>query len=340
VSSQSEIPGAPTVEDLDWAREQMAPGLSPALRESAIRAAAAVRARQRLGERGALLPAMRARPSPALGFVTARTLAERGFWSLTPSAHLSLLEWDDLSGTLEVHPSAGLSPPGVFEALVMGILVSRWCHGPRDVADPQIEISATGIAHALGIGDDGKNLARIVSAVESLCLTRYRYVEQSSEGGYSNLFSLLDEVETRWKGPVTSPRRRLRAKLSATVMEAVSDRRMVRPVDVAVLRRLGEQRELARRLFLFLESRPGHREGPYDRIEHLIDARLGHTLGTRLALPDLRKKLRPAVRAIEQATSARYRIEIVPRQKSSLSPGDPRYLLSALRCRQARVRAG
>lgn len=338
MSAQSEIPGAPTVEDFDWAREQMAPGLSLALREPAVRAAAALRARQRL-EGSALLPAMRARPAAALGFVTARTLAERGFWSLTPSAHLSLLEWDDLSGTLEVHPSAGLSPPGVFEALVMGVLVSRWCHGARDAADPHVEISATGIAHALEIADKGQHLARIVEAVECLCLTRYRYVEQSSERGYSSLFSLLDEVETRWKGPVTSPRRRLRAKLSTTVLEAVSDRRMVRPVDGAVLRRLGEQRELARRLFLFLESRPGHREGSYDRIEHLVDARLGHTLGTRLALPDLRKKLGPATRAIEQATSARYRIEIVPRQKSSLSPGDPRYLLSALRRRQARVRA-
>ena len=331
----------PTVEDVAWAREQVTAGLDPTLREPAIRVAALLRARKRLRqEHDQSLPTIRSRPSPAFAFVTARTLAERGFWSLTPGAQLTLFEWDDLAGTLEVRPGAGFATPGVFEALVMNVLVSRWCRGARDAASPDVLISVTEIASSIGINDSGPNLARVVQAVECLKVTTYRYVEEDASGGSSDLFSLLDRVQTKWKGPRTSPHRRIRARLSQPVLDAVADRRMIRPVDISALRDLGEQRELARRLFLFLEARPGHREGAYDRIEHLIDGRLGHTLGTRLALADLRKKLLRAASAIEGVADGRYRIEIVPRQKAAEYPGEPRYLLRALRRRpQARAEA-
>lgn len=221
----------------------------------------------------------------------------------------------------------------------MNALTSRGLAGGRNPTDATVEMSATEIAGTLGITDTGHNLRRIVGSIESLKRTTYCYIKEDASGGRSDAFSLLDRVQTRWQGPPTSPHRRIRAHLSTVVVEAVAERRMIRDIDVKTLRALGEQRELARRLFMFLESRPGHREPGWYRIEHLVDARLAGTLGSQLELRDLRIRLKQASRAIEDVTEGRYRVEVVPRQKAKISPGDARYLLRALRQRQPAPRS-
>ena len=329
-------------EDYSWSEANTVAFGDASLRQRMVEAGALLHARQRLSTTPPV-------PAPGLGVVSApltvaprfpsvttRLLAERGFWTLTPSAQLVLFEWDDLSGTLEMQPSPKYGAPGVVEALVLNVLISRWCAGPRDRAKPEIRMSAHEITRTLGMRNTGPNLARVVQAVECMVSTTYRYVEQSSTGGYSDSFHLLDRVKSHWKGPPTSPNRHLRATISEPVLEALANQRMIRRVDLATLQALGEQRELARRLFLFLESRPGHREKSHDRIEHLVDERLAHTLGTNAPLKHLCRLLRRAGKAIEDVND-RYRIELVPRTRAGLRPGDPRYLLRVQRKHVERI---
>lgn len=278
----------------------------------------------------------RRRVQEAIPYVTTRLLAERGFWTLTPSAHGTLFEWDDLEGRLEVHPSAGTPLPSVFEALTMGVLVSRWASGPRDRTMPEVAMSVGAIADGLELPRSGPNFARITQAIQSLKRTSYRFVVQNGEEGYADEFNLLDRVRTRWQGPPTSSNRTLSAHLSSVVIDALAERRRIRPVDISTLRALGEQRELARRLFLFLESRPGHNQGDgWERIEHTVDERLGHTLGTNAELKVLRRQLIRASDAIMQVASDRYELSIVPRRAREIAPGQPRYLLHARRRRES-----
>ena len=301
----------------------------------ALRAIAREREREAEGRAVAAPALRRRRVREAIPYVTTRLLAERGFWTLAPTAHGTLFEWDDLEGILEVHPSADTPVPGVFEALVMGVIVSRWASGPRDPARPDVAISVSAIADSLELPPSGPNLARITQAIESLKRTSYRFVVQAGEEGYADEFNLLDRVRTRWQGSPTSPNRRISAHLSTVVLEALLERRRIRPVDISTLRALGEQRELARRLFLFLESRPGHNEGDgWDRIEHTIDARLGHTLGTVAELKILRRQLLRAADAIMNVAEDRYAISVIPRRAREIAPGEPRYLLRARRRRE------
>ncbi len=300
----------------------------------AVRAIARERERE-AHRRPSEAPALRRRRvREAIPYVTTRLLAERGFWTLAPTTHGTLFEWDDLEGTLEVHPSADTPAPGVHEALVMGVLVSRWASGPRDPDTPEVAISISAIADSLELPPSGPNLARITQAIESLKRTSYRFVVQAGGEGYSDEFNLLDRVRTRWQGPPTSPNRRISAHLSTVVIDALLERRRIRPVDIRTLRALGEQRELARRLFLFLESRPGHNEGDgWDRIEHTVDTRLGHTLGTAAELKILRRQLIRAAEAITAVAEDRYMIDVIPRRARAIAPGEPRYLLRARRRR-------
>lgn len=269
-----------------------------------------------------------ASPASPIPFVTARLLAERGFWSLTPSGQLSLFEWEDIRGRLEVVPSV-LGPPGVFEAITMGALVSLWAHGARDGA--QVEASASELAEFLGLSWHGALSGRLTRAVDTLTATTYRYIGETPDGGESSTFHLLDESRTRWRGAPTSPKRRISATFSRVVLEVLGNRRMIRPVDLEVLRALGEQRELARRLFLFLEASPGHRVGDRELIERVIDERLAGSMGSSMALRELVKALRRASSVIEEASGGRYAVEIKPRAKRVLRRGDPKYLLSARR---------
>lgn len=266
-------------------------------------------------------------------YVTARLLAERGFWTLTPGAQLSLFEFEDLGGTMEVVPSA-LGMPSVTEALVMNALVSKWADGSRE--DPTVSVSATELAGVLGLSMFGGLSERLARSVEILKTTSYRYVEQGNGSGSSDLFSLLDRVKTRWHGAPSSPRRRIEATFSAVVLEAIGNRRMIRPIDLDVIHAL-PRRDLARRLFLFLESSPGHREAGHrsapgeDFIQRIIDDRLAGTLGWSGELRDLPRRITRAGALVETASAGRYRIHVERRTKRGLRPGDPRYLLKAHR---------
>jgi hypothetical protein len=105
---------------------------------------------------------------------------------------------------------------------------------------------------------------------------------QGRARGFSRLFSLLDRVDTTWSGSPSTPHRHVAAVFSAVVFEAISTPRALRPVDLAVLRALGHQRELAKRLFLLLESLPAARlDGAREVIERVVDARLAATLGSQ-----------------------------------------------------------
>jgi len=269
--------------------------------------------------------------------VVARLLAERGFWSLAPGGQLSLVEVGDLHGVLQMLPSA-LGPCGIFEAIVFTGLLSLWADGPRD--EPVVVTSARQLADLLGLSWKGDLGERLRHAVEKLQLTSYRLEASGPSGGWTDAFSLLDRAQTIWSGARTSPQRRIRAVFSEAVFEQITRPRMLRPVDLVALRAIGEQRDVARRLFLFLEGSPapirlGHR---YEGIERIVDPGLAGTLG---AAPDLRKLRQHLLRAaapIVEASPRYEAIDVVPRTKRGLQRGEPRYLLRVVRARLAKAR--
>lgn len=277
-------------------------------------------------------------PRPAIPGVVAKLLAERGFFTLSPTREA----WaaDDIKGRLSVEPAAS-GAPGVSEACVFTGLVSIWAYGSR--AEPVVETSLTGLCEVLGWSWSGRAGAQLRLAIERLKTTTYRTTvpldDGVEEGGVERLFSLLDEIETTWRGPESSPRRRVRAVFSRTAFQLIKAPKMLRPIDLVALHRLGHQRDLARRLYLLLEASTGHAVAPgVEVVERLVDERLAITLGTQQPAWKLAQQLRPACAAIE-ATAARYaRVELIPRRKRRIEHGDPRFLLRAERARLIRTR--
>jgi hypothetical protein len=264
-------------------------------------------------------------------------LAERGFWSLSPGGQLSLFEVNDLRGSLQVVPTA-LGPCGMFEAIVFTGLLSLWADGPRD--EPAVLTSARQLADLLGLSWYGELGERLRRAVDLLALTGYRLEACDAGAGWTDTFTLLDRAQTVWSGAATSPRRRIRAVFSEPIYAEITRPRMIRPVDLVALRAIGEQRDIARRLFLFLEGSPapiqlGH---GYEGIERIVDTRLAGTLGAAGDLRKLRQHLLRAAGPIVEASPRYEAIDVVPRTKRGLQRGEPRYLLRVVRARLAKAR--
>lgn len=110
---------------------------------------------------------------------------------------------------------------------------------------------------------------------------------------------------------------------------------MLRPIDLDALRRLGAQRDLARRLFLFLEASTGHpHTGGVEIVERIIDQRLAATLGTSATPNRLASQLDTASAAIEQASDRYLAVRVMERRKKCLAP----WALRATRRRLTRSR--
>ena len=261
--------------------------------------------------------------------VVAKLLVERGYWSLSPTGTPWVSE--DVKGTLSVEPGAS-GAPGVSEAIAFTGLVSIWAHGPR--VDPVVETSLSYLAAVLGLTFSGQRAKQLRTAIERLKTTTYRATLVNDDGGIERLFSILDEIQTTWTGPPSSPHRHVRAVFSRTTLELLKRPKMLRPIDLGVLRELGPQRDLARRLFLFLEASTAHPTGNgVEVIERIVDDRLAATLGTRLPSWKLAQQLRPACTAIEAASDRYRRVEITDRRKQCLRHGEPRLALRVIRRR-------
>ncbi len=274
------------------------------------------------------LPPVRAQP-PGL---TTRFFAERGFWSLSPLAPGRTLEVTDLRGRLQIEAGAQGSC-GMYEAMVLSGLLAIWGGGPR--AEPVVECGLRRVSTVLGLSWGGRTAAQLRVSIERLKTTSFRTTVCDEDGGAERLFSLLDEIETTWTGPATTPHRHVRAVFSRTAWEVITTPRILRPVELAVLRLLGARRELARRLFYLLEAQPGHELRPGTEIlERLVDDRLVASLGTTRPAWKVAQELRAAGVAICKASGRYQRVELVPRRKRSLAPGEPRWLLRVVRSRE------
>jgi len=121
------------------------------------------------------------------------------------------------------------------------------------------------------------------------------------------------------------------------VWEHITERRMIRPVDLAALRAIGEQRDVARRLFLFLEASPAPIRLPANRegIERIVDVRLAGSLGVKPDPRLLRQQLLRAAGPIVEASPRYEAIDVAPREKRGLRRGQPRYVLRIVRTRLA-----
>ena len=109
---------------------------------------------------------------------------------------------------------------------------------------------------------------------------------------------------------------------------------MLRPIDLAALRRLGSQRDVARRLFLFLEASTGHPLGDGGEVvERIIDARLVSTFGSTASPARLAGQLVVACAAVESVTTRYRTVRVIERRKACLAPGEARYALRAIRRR-------
>ncbi len=266
--------------------------------------------------------------------LTTRLFAERGFWQLTPLGPGGTREFDDLRGRLRVEAGAQ-GACGTYEAMVLSGLLAVWGDGHR--AEPVVECGLRRLAGVLGLAWGGRTATQLRAAIERLKTTTYRTTISDEDGGRERLFSLLDEIETTWIGPPTTIHRRIRAVVSRPAWEVISEPRILRTVDLTVLRTLGPRRELARRLFYLLEAQPGHElSRGVEVIERLVDTRLLASLGTQRTVWKVAQELRAAGTAITTA-SPRYRhAELVPRRKRSLAPGDPRWLLRVVRLRETK----
>ena len=171
--------------------------------------------------------------------VVARLLAERGYWSLSPATQLELFEVEDLRGALQVIPSSrGAS--GMREAIIFTGLLSIWANGPRD--SREVRTSAKALADQLRLTWGGRTAEDIRDSVELLKLTSYRVVGEGDGGGWSDIFSLLDRVQTSWEGAPTSPNRQIRAVFGEAIHDQLFDRRNIRPVDILPTGRLTGRR--------------------------------------------------------------------------------------------------
>jgi hypothetical protein len=267
--------------------------------------------------------------SPPLRGALARIFATRGFWSLHGERQLRLFEADDLEGRLQVIPSVR-GANGVFEALVFTALFSVWANGARQ--EPIVEVSLRGLAEILNLSWHGELGAKFRHSVDLLKLTGYRFSLSDETGGEDDLFSLLDRVQTRWSGPPSSPYRRITAVFSQVAYALMQDRQTIRPFDLEVFAALGGQRQLARRLFLFLEAQSGGRgDDGIEIIQRLANARLAGTLGYDPTNRSFTRDLRRAGGAIVDC-APRYRsIGVRPRSKSYLRYGEARHLLYCTR---------
>jgi hypothetical protein len=292
-------------------------------------------------------PPLAVMPGPADTPVAlvAQFAAERGFWALTPVGQQKV-RVEERQGWLEIHPSKDYPVPGVQELHVFNAVTSLWAGGDRST--PHIEASVSEFARAMGVKRSGQNLAAIVSALESLKATSYkvqflvRPPEGSPEDGPKTqraiLFSLIDELDTTWTGPPTSPNRSIRVRLSDQIFMLLRDNtRLLRRVDQKAMLALGPQRRFARRLLIFLDGAAAHRlpsQPGVELIERVIDERLAASLGNYAEHPDLyelKRSIELAAAAIIDVSSRYQRIEVVPRKKGNLRRGDPRYLLRVKR---------
>jgi hypothetical protein len=266
--------------------------------------------------------------------LTTRFFAERGFWQLSPLAAGQTRRLDDLRGRLTVEAGAQ-GACGTYEAMVLSGLLAVWGDGAR--AEPTVECGLRRLSGVLGLAWGGRTAKQLRTAIERLKTTTYRATVSDEDGGRERLFSLLDEIETSWVGPPTTIHRRVRAVFSRTAWEVISEPRILRTVDLAVLRKLGPRRELARRLFHLLEAQPGHElSRGVEVVERLVDTRLLASLGTQRQVWKVAQELRIAGTAITTA-APRYRsVELVPRRKRSLGPGDARWLLHVVRVRETK----
>jgi hypothetical protein len=261
--------------------------------------------------------------------LTTRFFAERGFWQLSPLAAGQTRQLDDLRGQLRVEAGAQ-GACGAYEAMVLSGLLAVWGDGHR--AEPTVECGLRRLAAVLGLAWGGRTATQLRTAIERLKTTTYRTTIADEDGGRERLFSLLDEIETTWLGPPTTIHRRIRAVFSRTAWEVISEPRILRTVDLAVLRALGPRRDLARRLFYLLEAQPGHElTRDVEVVERLVDTRLLASLGTQRPVWKVAQELRVAGAAITAATPRYRRVELVPRRKRSLAPGEPRWLLHVVR---------
>ena len=264
--------------------------------------------------------------------LTTRFFAERGFWQLSPLAAGQTRQLDDLRGQLTVEAGAQ-GACGTYEAMVLSGLLAVWGDGPR--AEPTVECGLRRLSSVLGLAWGGRTATQLRTAIERLKTTTYRATVSDEDGGRERLFSLLDEIETTWVGPPTTIHRRIRAVFSRTAWEVISEPRILRTVDLSVLRTLGPRRELARRVFYLLEALPGHELGRgVEVVERLVDARLLASLGTQRQVWKVAQELRVAGWAITTAAPRYRRVELVPRRKRSLAPGEARWLLHVVRVRE------
>jgi hypothetical protein len=270
-------------------------------------------------------------PEQPPGLAT-RFFAERGFWQLSPLAAGQTRQLGDLRGPLTIEAGAQ-GAGGTYEAMVLAGLLAVWGNGQR--VEPTVECGLRRLSGVLGLAWGGRTATQLRTAIERLKTTSFRASVSDEDGGRERLFSLLDEIETTWVGPPTTIHRRIRAVFSRTAWEVISEPRILRTVDLAVLRRLGPWRELARRLFYLLEGQPGHELGRgVEVVERLVDARLLASLGTQRQVWKVAQELRIAGAAIT-AAAPRYRsVELVPRRKRSIGPGEARWLLHVVRVRE------
>lgn len=277
--------------------------------------------------------------------LVAQFAAERGFWSLTPVGR-EKVRVEERQGWLEIHPSKDYPVPGVHELQVFNAITSLWANGDR--TRPEVEASVSEFARAMGVKRSGQNLAAIVSALESLKATSYKvqFLVRPPAGVPDDglktqraiMFSLIDELDTTWTGPATSPNRSIRVRLSDQIFVLLRDNtRLLRRVDQAALQALGPQRRFARRLLIFLDGAAAHRlphEPGIEIIERVIDSRLAASLGIYNKNPDLyelKRSVELAAKAIVEV-SGRYRsIDVVPRKKTAVRRGEPKHLLRVKR---------
>jgi hypothetical protein len=266
--------------------------------------------------------------------LTTRLFAERGFWQLSSLAAGQTRQLDDLRGRLSVEAGAQ-GACGTYEAMVLSGLLAVWGDGPR--GEPTVECGLRRLSGVLGLAWGGRTATQLRTAIERLKTTAYRATVSDEDGGRERLFSLLDEIETTWVGPPTTIHRRIRAVFSRTAWEVISEPRILRTVDLAVLRTLGPRRELARRLFYLLEAQPGHElSRSVEVVERLVDTRLLGSLGTQRAVWKVAQELRTAGSAITTAAPRYRRVELVPRRKRSIAPGEARWLLHVVRLRETK----
>ncbi len=238
-----------------------------------------------LDEQGAIeleLTSQKARSKvlPVVNALMENNLARKGVWSNDPDRKTLELRYqtEDLVGALTVEYSLGQL--STFEMELVAWIFGRW--GPQRQT---VTFSLRECARDFGTSWSGQRAEFLKQALRRIDRTRFTGVvwDARTKKKTTKHFGIFDVVEiteqaTSFDAPATRPGT-VKVTLSSFMVDQLVEHQYVR-LDWNVMR-FALQSPLARRLYVFLQSQRGFKQGDGNLYEITIDNQLMESIGSK-----------------------------------------------------------